>query len=243
MAGHPNLPADDAPHEPRFVGVSRRRFLQRSALVGVVVAIPGLACGNDDAEVFADANADAGSAEPTAAAGAGAEATTDDGTAAAGDAAPVSGAILPDGAELIVTFTYVAGESDRGPARNPYLAVWLEDTAGELVDTITVWFEQSGKGTRWIDDLRRWYSTSGNAADTTMAGATRTAGTYSVAWDGTDLAGAPVAQGDYVLFIEAAREHGPYSITSVPITLGADAVTVSFADDGEIAEAGAEFVL
>ena len=39
--------------------------------------------------------------------------------------------------------------------------------------------------------------------------ATRPAGTYSVTWDGTDTEGNRVPSGDYVVYVEAAREHGP----------------------------------
>lgn len=42
-----------------------------------------------------------------------------------------------------------------------------------------------------------------------------------------------------MLFVEAAREHGPYEITSTPITIGNDGFTVSLADNGELADLSA----
>ncbi len=150
---------------------------------------------------------------------------------------------VPAGAELAVAFTYVAGATSRGRILNPYVAVWVEDTAGNLVDTIGLWFLQEAKGTRWLNDLRRWYQASDQATDTTMSGATRPPGTYSVVWNGTDLSGNPVAQGDYVVYIEAAREHGPYSITSTPITLGPTPFTARLSDNVEITDASVELIV
>ena len=41
--------------------------------------------------------------------------------------------------------------------RPPYVAVWLEDQNGSPVRTLSLWVENSGRGSRWIPDLRRWY--------------------------------------------------------------------------------------
>ncbi len=118
--------------------------------------------------------------------------------------------------------------------------MWVEDLDGNLVDTISLWFE-SGKGMRWIDELRQWYS-AGGTDDMSMSSATRVAGEYTVAWDGTDSNGDPVPHGEYVVYIEAAREHGPYSITSATVTVSDSGSTVAFADDGELSNASAELI-
>jgi hypothetical protein len=76
-----------------------------------------------------------------------------------------------------------------------------------------------------------------------MSGATRVAGDYTVAWDGTGLDGELVPQGDYVLFVEAAREHGPYEITSQQVAVGTEAFIVALPDDGELANLSATFVV
>lgn len=241
--------------EPRLVRVSRRhRLLRSGAVAGALLSLPGLACASTDAEVFADAagttvSPTTSTVSPTTSASStsrpsttAAEATTTTVTEATTTTlGTVDLATIPAGAELLVSFTYEPSSS--GQVHNPYVAVWIEDADGNLVDTISLWFSQSGKGTRWLSDLRSWYSASNRADDTTMSGATRVAGAYTVAWDGTDLSGAPVEQGEYTLYIEAAREHGPYEITSTPITIGTDPVTVAFADDGEIVDASAQFVV
>lgn len=240
-------PKPESSNEPRLVIVSRRAFLGRSAFAGALIALPGLAaCGANDADVFADSSSAAGSstepqAAPTTAAGEStvAPTTTDEAVPTTSGA---EGAVFPTAAELAVAFTYEVGDSG-GRILNPYIAVWIEDPDGNLVDTISLWYLQSQKGLRWIDDLRRWYSVSDQGADTSMSGATRVAGAYTVVWDGTDLDGQPVAQGDYVLYIEAAREHGPYSIASSPITIGDTAFSATLADNSEIVAASAELIL
>lgn len=149
-------------------------------------------------------------------------------------AAPAA-STFPAGGELLVSFTYQPSSS--GQAKRPYVAVWVEDQSGNLVDTISLWFEQ-GRGSRWLPDLREWYrATSGQ--DVSMSGATRTPGTYTVAWDGTDMTGMPVPVGTYVLNIESAREHGPTSFTTATITVSDSGFTVSLPSAGEISAASA----
>jgi hypothetical protein len=129
--------------------------------------------------------------------------------------------------------SFTSAVAGGGRVRNPFIAVWVEDTAGALVATISVWFEQ-GKGTKWLPDLRRWYDSSDGGADLTMSGATRVAGEYAVSWDGTDLAGNPVAAGDYVVFVESAREHGDYNLTSATITIGDGAFSTTMPAQSEL---------
>lgn len=237
--------------EPRLITVSRRAFLQRGTAVGALLALPGLACSSSDAEVFAGdgesvakTTTDAMSTTTTEADATSTTSTTESETTTEAEPAPAEPGTtaLPAGGELIVAFTYEAADSGR--VLNPYIAVWLEDVDGNLIDTISLWFlQQQPKGHRWLDDLRLWYVASDQGADTTMSSATRTAGSYTVAWDGTDLTGSPLAAGDYVLYIEAAREHGPYSVTSVPITLDGGPLSVAIPENGELTTASAEVSL
>ncbi len=103
-----------------------------------------------------------------------------------------------------------------GPARNPYIAVWIEDTNEELVSTVSLWHLQQNE--RWLGELKRWYTVSGGYETNTSA--TKVAGSYTVKWDGVGREGTRVAAGDYFVCIEAAREHGPYGLIREPITLG-----------------------
>ena len=218
---------------PRFEAVSRRQFLQRSAMVGAVALVPS-ACSNNDKAAFANdtrISASAAATDPST-------------TAAPTTAAPVNSAdAFPAGAQLQVNFSFNAG-GDR--VRNPYIAVWVETPAGEMVQTISLWLMV--KKSRYLDHLSRWHNAETALLDAggtnnldAVAGATRGAGDYQVVWDGTDVDGESVAKGDYVLCIEAAREHGPYELVTGPITIGDSAFTVSFDDNGELSKVSAVF--
>ncbi|MEZ5165780.1 MAG: DUF2271 domain-containing protein [Acidimicrobiales bacterium] len=138
--------------------------------------------------------------------------------------------MFPAGGELLVSFSY---QSSSAQAKRPYVAVWIEDADGNFVDTVSLWFEQTGAARRYLRELRDWYNASG-ASDTTMSGATRTPGDYTVSWDGTGAEGNLVPAGSYVLHVEAAREHGPSSYTAADITVDRAGFSVTLADDGEL---------
>lgn len=227
-------------HEPRLVMTTRRALMVRGALAGVAVAMPLLAaCGTNDAEALAGASGQTASVASEVAGDDPASTTTAVTTAVTTASSSESGAVFPGGAELVVDFTYTSGN---GRTRNPYIAVWVEDADGNLVDTISLWYKQ-GKGEKWLADLRSWYAASDAGAEVSISGATRVAGSYTVAWDGTDLDGNPVARGDYNLYIESAREHGPHELTSASFTVGDEAFTLSLDDQGELTGASAELVL
>ncbi len=214
--------------------------LARLAAAGALTLVP-LACGgNSDAGVFESAS----TPSPTTAKAAAATATTALTTmavpttikASVTTAAPASAAAarqtFPSGGELVVNFSFAPTAGGR--VRNPYVVVWVEDSSGKLVKTVSLWFERSGKGTRWLSDLRSWAAASGRVVDQTTSGSTRTAGAYSVAWNGLGDDGAPVPAGQYTVFVEAARENGPYEVTSSPITIGPKGFTVTIPSDGEL---------
>jgi hypothetical protein len=100
----------------------------------------------------------------------------------------------------------------------PYVAVWLEDAKGQPVRTLSLWY-QSGKGNRWLPDLKRWFKTEesrkssdGGDLTATISGPTREPGVYKLVWDGKNDKKALVDQGEYFICIESAREHGPYQL-------------------------------
>ena len=81
---------------------------------------------------------------------------------------------------------------------------------------------QSQRGQRWLNDLVHWYSIGGVEASGAATGATRAAGDYALSWNGTDLEGNPVPEGEYAIYIEGAREKGPYELVSGTFTVSAD---------------------
>ena len=231
--------------ESRYRELTRRAFLRRSAALGATVAIPSsilAACGGSDAATFEDGSA--GSTTTPGSTTAATAPTTTTTTSPTTTEAPAPTTAIPTGGELVVDFTYEADGTSTGGVKNPYVAVWLEDEAGELVATIALWFMQSRKGTKWLSDLRRWATIDGS--DETIdaiSSATRRPGSYSVVWDGTDIDGNRALAGDYFIAIESAREHGPYSLIREQIRLGAEAFSQTLEAEGELSSATVSLVL
>lgn len=222
--------------------LSRRDVMRRALALGAVVAVPSVlaACGGSSDEDVLGSGSEGGgdtvaatTAVPaTTSASASTSADTEaTGTSATTAAATPSGDPIPTGASLTIDFTFTADGGGR--VRNPYVAVWIEDAQGALVKPIAVWYRE--REAKYLDKLSRWATVDGS--DTTLqtvSSATKPAGSYSLVWDGTDGSGAPVVQGDYVVCVEAAREHGPYDLVSAAVTLGADGFTTDLGADNEL---------
>lgn len=203
-------------------------MLKAGAGVGLAALIPGLACGNEDAEVFAGGVAELPTATPL-------PTSTPLPTPTPEEAVEPTSTVAPSTAvdgDLVVSFTYT--QAAGGKNERPYIAVWVEDIAGELVHTISLWYEQGRRGERWLDHLSRWYAAdvAQGGADT-ISSATREPGAYTVAWDGT-VGGTSTAPGEYAICIEAAREDGPYSLVCTPVSLTGSLPTLSVPGEGEL---------
>jgi thiamine biosynthesis lipoprotein len=144
--------------------------------------------------------------------------------------------------ELLINFELSQLE---GFARRPYVAVWIEDADKKPVRTVALWFQKD----RWLRDLRAWYTansaTFGGEPDRTnvssISSATRSAGKYSVKWDGKDDKGNYVKPGKYTLHIEAAREHGTYQIISQEMNFTGTAKQITLGGNVEIASASLDY--
>jgi len=101
-----------------------------------------------------------------------------------------------------------------GAVKRPYIAVWVEDENHAPVRTITVWHGSD----RYMPELKSWYLkyrgiyNTDNNFKTSVTSATRSAGKYTVKWDGKDDQGNFVKPGNYIIKIEASREHGTYQL-------------------------------
>ena len=130
----------------------------------------------------------------------------------------------------------------------PYVAVWVEDANGKPVRTLSAWVNTSGRGPRYIRELRRWFSMERDQQDaggpdliSTVSSATRLPGQYTVTWNGRDDRGSVVDQGAYRVVIEAAREHGSYQLMQQDLTLGAKPVAADLGSNEEIGRARVEY--
>ncbi|GIW25277.1 DUF2271 domain-containing protein [Meiothermus sp.] len=135
------------------------------------------------------------------------------------------------GMKLDITFEFVGGG---GRYRPPYVAVWLENAQGLPVRTLAVWFEQSRKGPRWLNELRRWYRS--NELSEVVSGPTRMPGRYTLTWDGKDDRGNWVNQGEYFVCVELVREHGPYELFREKVALGQTPFKRSYSVASELKE-------
>lgn len=226
-----NPPPDRISNEPRFAAVSRRAFLRRSSTAGLSVAALALlaACGEPSLPDLAPASTADGAAEEASAS------STADATAEPAGTDSADGLALPDGSALQIDFTY---EASGGRIHSPYIAVWVEDAAGELVQAISLWFKADES--KYLRDLTRW-----NALDDPTAlstGATRNPGTFAVSWDGVDLDGRAVPAGDYFICIESSREDGPYQIIREQVTLSPGLSPTALTPDGELVAASVSVV-
>jgi hypothetical protein len=175
-------------------------------------------------------------------------------TAPAGAVGAAAGAAFDAAKELAISFSYVAdttaggnppgggggGGGKGGGLKNPYVVVWIENAAGVPVRSISLNY-QAGRGEQYLRDLTRWARTAqASAAVATISSATKVPGAYKIVWDGNDDKKAPVAQGDYFVCIEAAREHGPYEIVREQISIGAESFVKPLAAKGELQDVTVE---
>lgn len=196
----------------RYALAVRRSNLAKAAAAGALVLIP-VACGGGDKATFEQSPTETLAPAPERAG---------------------TGFVVPESLEMSVALTYTAAAGG-GRVHNPYIAVWIEDSNGNLVKTLRVWSQQTPKGQRYLRDLTSWYErSSASTPDDTVSSPTRAPGSYTLVWDGTDASGYKVVEGDYVLLVEAAREKGPYSITSAVITLGSTGFDIALPDNSEL---------
>jgi hypothetical protein len=176
-------------------------------------------------------------------------------------AAPAAGGFDPT-KEVLISYSYVvdAGAAAGGPppppgggagkgggrVHNPYIAVWIEAADGSIVRNVSLNY-QVGRGDRWLNELRRWFTAEqariakgAKSSIDTISSATRVPGTFQVLWDGMDETKQPVALGDYFVCIEASRERGPYEIVRESVSLGKTPAVKALADQGELQKVSVE---
>jgi hypothetical protein len=134
-------------------------------------------------------------------------------------------------------------KAQQGFAKRPYVAVWVEDENHAAVRTISVWHGSD----RYMSDLKSWYLknrsayTADNAFHTTVSGATRSAGKYTLKWDGKDDKGNLLKAGKYTIKIEAAREHGTYQLMRQELMLNETPQEFILAGNAEIETATIDY--
>ena len=97
--------------------------------------------------------------------------------------------------------------------RAPYVSVWVTDANKKLVRTLAVW----GKDEKWLNSNYVWWRRYGRMMEKldALAQPSRQPGQYQLQWDGLDDSGQKMPEGDYIVHIETAREHGEHSYQSL----------------------------
>ncbi|MES2206392.1 MAG: DUF2271 domain-containing protein [Pseudomonadota bacterium] len=131
------------------------------------------------------------------------------------DASSAASKPWPAGFNATIDYEVPKIESDQ--YRAPYVAIWITNEKKELVKTLLL----LGNDSKYLNENYIWWRRFGRKAASldTITKPTRQPGKYNVSWNGLDEAGNKVAQGRYLLHIEAAREHGGHSYESLELDL------------------------
>lgn len=120
----------------------------------------------------------------------------------------------------------------------PYVAAWIEKPDNSHVANLTVWYDtamKNSEGEKWLKDIRQWWRKSGRTLKMPVdgvSGPTRPAGTHEVV-KSLDLP--PLAEGEYLLVVEASREVGGREVVRVPFKWdGKSAVDASSTGSAEL---------
>lgn len=123
----------------------------------------------------------------------------------------------------------------------PYVAIWLQNKGTKDITNLALWYDmdmRNNKGEQWLKDIRQWWRRSGRGLTLPVdgvTGATRTAGHYSLSFNGKDSAIANLPAGDYEFNIEAVREVGGREHLTMPFSLPIDKPhTLSIQGDSEL---------
>jgi thiamine biosynthesis lipoprotein len=129
-------------------------------------------------------------------------------------------------------------------ARRPYLVAWVEDGDKFPVRTLALWYNKD----RYLPELRAWYRSDrlrsmaeGTDLTRTISSATRSAGHYTLQWDGKDNQGKLVKPGKYTVYLECAREHGGYDLFHREIDFNGTPNKIQLPGGSEIASASLDY--
>ena len=122
----------------------------------------------------------------------------------------------------------------------PYVAIWLERADQSVASNLAVLYDlkKDAAGDKWVKDLRTWWRKAGRDAKFPLdgvSGATRSAGSQTMKFDGAKHGLDKLPAGDYKLVVEASREAGGRELVKVPFTwAGKGKLTASAAGKEEL---------
>lgn len=139
------------------------------------------------------------------------------------------------GQQLLIDFEI--NRPNGGKYHRPYVAVWIENSSGQIVKTLAIWSQDR----QYLRELLSWFNKTRGTASPTVSGPTRNAGAYQLIWDGTDNKGAIMAQDDYFICLEAAREKGTYQLIREKLSLSNAPFKRSLTGNTEIKAVGLDY--
>ncbi len=95
-----------------------------------------------------------------------------------------------------------------------YVAIWVSNMKNQPIKNLILY----GGEQRWAGSNQRWWRYAGRRSTVEKINVTRPTrgpGEYQLVWDGRDDSGTLLQPGDYLLHVEAAREHGGHSYRNV----------------------------
>jgi len=118
------------------------------------------------------------------------------------------------------TFSFsVTTTSTGGFSPEHFLAIWIENGAGTFIKT-KIRYTNSGD----LDHMQTWVNKSGqNVVDATTGGTLTSHGTITFMWNGTNVAGTQVTDGQYLVWLEmswASSLTSGKTVNSYPFTKG-----------------------
>jgi hypothetical protein len=108
----------------------------------------------------------------------------------------------------------------------PYVAAWIERPDRTVAANLAVWYDtemRNDEGETWLKDLRQWWRRTGRSLDMPVdgvSGPTRPPGKHALTFSTSDEALKALADGEYNVVVEAAREVGGREMLRIPFTLG-----------------------
>ncbi|WP_367872304.1 DUF2271 domain-containing protein [Luteolibacter sp. Populi] len=104
----------------------------------------------------------------------------------------------------------------------PYIAAWIEKPDGTVAANLVVWYDSELKdkeGETWLKDIRQWWRKGGRELKMpvdAVSGPTKPVGTHTVTIPKKAVDLPALAEGEYRLNVEAAREVGGRELVKVP---------------------------
>ena len=126
-------------------------------------------------------------------------------------------------------------EVDEGNYRRPYVGIWVTTPRKKLVRSLML----LGESRRWMEENYVWWRRYGRKFDSVVDGVsrpTRMPGRYNATWDGRDDFGKAIENGEYILHVEMAREHGGHTYKQIAIKIDETGFKLQQPAEGEIGD-------